>query len=160
MLDHHFGNHLYCQSKEEGGWCKYKGCPELIKQSRQDNHYHDRNTDNALYMLVLKIWEHFGSDVMLEQIYHQFQSQKSESLHQQVTCVGPKDKHFSGSMSLSDCVALVVITDSVGYEDGMKMIFHEIGFKVPPVTLQYMLCRNKHRRYDQEYHQCLDVKSH
>jgi len=50
------------------------------------------------------------------------------SPHQQISCVAPKDKHFS---ALSDHVALVVITDSVGYEVGVTMIFEELGVELP-----------------------------
>ncbi len=96
---------------------------------------------------------------MLEQVFHHFSSQKSESLHQQASRVAPKDKHFSGTMLFSDCVALVVITDSVGYEEGMRMIFKEIGFVVPPVTMQYMIRRNKRRKYNRMYHQRPEVKT-
>jgi len=46
-------------------------------------------------------------------------------------------------MALSDRVALVVITDSVGYEKGVSMIFNELGVELPPVTVQYLVCRNK-----------------
>jgi len=67
---------------------------------------------------------------MMEQVYHLFMSQKSKSLHQQIMHVAPKDKHFSSTMALSDCVALVVITDSVGYEEGMFLIFDELGLEL------------------------------
>jgi len=43
-----------------------------------------------------------------------------------------KDKDFNNSMALSECVALVVIVDSVGYEQGIQMILEEIGVEVPP----------------------------
>jgi len=112
-----------------------------------------------LYNLVLKVWQHFGTDLMLGQVYHCFMSQKSESLHQQITHMAPKDKHFSSSMSLLDCISLVIITDSVGYECGMEMIFNEIGLQMPPVTKQYLICRNDHRQYDCKYHKHLDVKN-
>jgi len=62
-------------------------------------------------------------------------SQKSESLHQQIMCVAPKDKHFSNSMLLSDHVALVIITDSVGYEEGISLICQEMGIALPAITV-------------------------
>jgi len=64
-------------------------------------------------------------------------SQKSKSQHQQISWVAPKDKHFSSSMSLLDCVALVVITDLVGYKEGMVLIFEELGIELPVIMLQY-----------------------
>jgi len=65
VIDHHFGNHSSCQSKEDGGWCKFKGNKALIMEARQQNCYHNKSTDLVLYMLVLKIWEHFGTELML-----------------------------------------------------------------------------------------------
>jgi len=151
VLDHHFGEHSCCQSSNKGGWCKYKNRPDLIEESKCEHRYCDITVDNDLYKLLLKVWEYFGLETMLEQVFHHFSSQKSKSLHQQVSCVAPKDKHFSGTMFFSGRVNLVVITDSVGYEEGMKMIFEEIGFEVPAVMIQYMICRNERRKYDRIY---------
>jgi len=159
VLNHHFGDHTYCQSKEEGGWCRFKGNDSLIAEAKLQNRYRDKTKDIQLYELVLKIWEHFGTELMLEQVFHRFMSQKSESLHQQISRIAPKDKHFSNSMALSDRVALAVITDSVGYEQGMKMILEEIDIQVPTVTEQYLVRRNDRRQYDRMYHQRLDVKN-
>jgi len=74
---------------------------------------------------------------MLKQVHHLFMSQKSESLHQQILHVAPEDKHFSSTMSLSNCVAPVVITDSVGYEEGKSLICQEMGIVLPATTVQY-----------------------
>jgi len=75
---------------------------------------------------------------MLHQVYHLFMLQKSKSLHQQITQVVPKDKHFSSSMALSDHVALVVVLDLVGYKCAFYMIVEEIQFKLSPITVQYL----------------------
>jgi len=84
---------------------------------------------------------------MLKQVHHLFMSQKSESLHQQITRFAPKDKHFSNTMSLSDRVALLVITDSVGYEEGISLICGELGIVLPAITVQYLKRRNLTRQY-------------
>jgi len=138
VIEHHYGNHAYCQGKEEGGWCKYKGNDDMIEEAKRQNRYRDKDADLDQYKLVLKIWEHFGTDLMLKQVHHLFMSQKSESLHQQITRVAPKDKHFSNTMSLSDRVAMVVITDSVGYEEGISLICEEMGIVLPTITIQYL----------------------
>jgi len=138
VIEHHYGDHTYCQGKEEGGWCKYKGNDDLIKEAKRQNRYRDKKADIDQYKLVLKIWEHFSTDLMLKQVHHLFMSQKSESLHQQIMHVAPKDKHFSNTMSLSDRVALVIITDSVGYEEGISLICEEMGIVLPAITVQYL----------------------
>jgi len=94
------------------------------------------------------------------QVYHKFMSQKNKLLHQHISHVAPKDKHFSSSMALSDCVALVVITESVGYEVGVLMIFQELGVELPPITVKYLVHKNERQEYGKKYNQCLDVKDH
>jgi len=94
---------------------------------------------------------------MLHQVYHLFMSQKSESLHQQITRVAPKDKHFSSSMALSDRVALVVVLDSVGYECALCMIVEEIQIELSPITVQYLRCRDQTREYWKSYKKQLPV---
>jgi len=87
-----------------------------------------------------------------------FMSQKRESLHQQITQVAPKDKHFNTSMALSDCVALVVVLDSVGYEWAFSKIVEEIQFEVsPPVTVQYLQHQDEMREYWKSYKKQLPV---
>jgi len=54
-------------------------------------------------------------------------------------------------------VTPVVITDSVGYEIGMSMIFEELGVELPPITVQYLVCRNGRRKYSKVYNKCLDL---
>jgi len=68
-------------------------------RAQRENHYCNKEKDIILYDLVKKVWEHSGTDLMLGQVYHHFMSQKSELLHQQITQVAPKDKHFSSSMA-------------------------------------------------------------
>jgi len=62
-------------------------------------------------------------------------------------------------MSLSDHVALVVITDSVGYEEGISLICDELGIVLPAITVQYLKRRNLKQQYDKLYHSCLDWKN-
>jgi len=78
-------------------------------------------------------------------------SQKSESLHQQVTRFAPKDKHFSTSMALSDRVSLVVIIDSIGYDQALYRILKEIDIDLLDITLEYLKRRNYRRQYGQQY---------
>jgi len=50
-------------------------------------------------------------------------------------------------MSLSDRVTLVIITDSVGYEEGISLICGELGIVLPAITVQYLKRRNLTRQY-------------
>jgi len=105
----------------------------------------------VLYSKVLAIWKHFATDDMLGELYHLYMSQKSESLHQQVTHFAPKYKHFSMSMALSDRVSLVVIIDSIGYDQALYRILKEIDIDLLDITLEYLKRRNYRRQYGQQY---------
>jgi len=115
VLEHHFGNHIFCRGKNEGGWCKYKGDEVMIAKSKEENCYHDKEMEADLYFVVQEIWHHYAMEEMLQQSHHPYWFQKCKSLNQLVTVFAPKDKHLSSSMSLSDCVSLVAIVDSIGF---------------------------------------------
>jgi len=59
---------------------------------------------------------------------------KRKSLHQQITWVAPEDKHLSNSMAMSDHVALIVETDSIGYKEFVVLIFEKV--------LYWIACNN------------------
>jgi len=71
------------------------------------------------------------NDEMLKQSHHPFWYQKSELLNQMVTVFAPKDKHLSGSMSLADHVALVIILDSIRYAQGISEVMEKVGCSLP-----------------------------
>jgi len=151
VLEHHFGCHDFCKGKNEGGWCKYKGDKEMMAKAKEENRYHDKHMEAPLYAAVLTIWRRYATEDMLRQSHHPYWCQKSESLNQLVTVFAPKDKHLSASMSLSDCVSLVVIVDSVGFAQGVCKIMEEIGCDVPASTLECLKRRDAKREYHKIY---------
>jgi len=156
VIQHHFGNHEFCNGAKEGGWCKYKDNKEMIAKSKQERRYHDKHEEPELYKAVLEIWQRFATDEMLKQCHHPFWCQKSESLNQMVAVFAPKDKHLSGSMSLADRVALVVIIDSIGYAQGLCEVMEEVGCSLPASTVEYLKRRDAKRKYDQIYHSSIE----
>jgi len=149
VIDHHFGDHSSCQAKDEGGWCKYKGNNNLIAEAQKSK----TGTEIRTVMQHCTSWySPSGSTLVRNSCWDKCTTSSCPRKVNRYTnrshmCIAPNDKHFSSSMALSDHVALVVITDSVGYEVGVLMIFEELGVELPPVTVQYLVRRNQRREY-------------
>lgn len=61
------------------------------------------------------VYERFVTPTMLRQNSHSFSTQKNESLlNKEMATVAPKDKTFSLTKSLADCVDHVVVRGSIG----------------------------------------------
>jgi len=104
-LLHHGNDHSCC----DPAWCAFaRGAKDV--------------NENEKYLIIgtqrwnnLKsVFDTYTTDEMLRMTYHPFDSQKNESLNTKIAVVAPKTKTFCSTMSLSDCVAFVVITDSIG----------------------------------------------
>jgi hypothetical protein len=78
---------------------------------------------------------------MLAQIHHPYSSKKNEALNKAIMKVAPKHQTFCLTMSLSDRVNFVLITDSLGYASGinriMKTITGDKGYSMNPVSQVY-----------------------
>jgi len=70
----------------------------------------------------------------------------------------PKDKHLSGSMSLSDQVTLIIIIDFIGYAQGISEVMEELGCPLPALTIEFLKWCNEKCQYDKVYHASLDFR--
>jgi len=59
-------------------------------------------------------------------LFHLFDSQKNEALNQAFTKNAPKNIVFSKTFSLFDRLSLVIVTDSLGYECGLRHLLADI----------------------------------
>jgi len=151
VLEHHFGNHDFCKGKKEGGQCKYKGDEEMMLKAIEENWYHNKEMEADLYNAVWTIWHQYAMEDMLRQSHHPYWCQKSESLNQLVMVFAPKDKHLSASMSLSYCITIVVIVNSIGFAQGVMEIMKEIGCTVPTSTIECLKWWDRKREYNKIY---------
>jgi len=55
IVEHHFNIHEFCLGRNEGGWCKYKGNDALILKAMQENRYHNKDKEPALYKALTDI---------------------------------------------------------------------------------------------------------
>jgi hypothetical protein len=144
---HHFNDHSCCNES----WCKVLKSRRQIDPLPLTEQYMKRfrckEKDRELFLLLKKGYETYLRDEALLQIHHLYSTNKNESLNRRITSVAPKDRYFSGTMSLSDRVSKVVITDSIGYMNGYKRILHKVNssLELPPILQEW--CKRKDRRY-------------
>lgn len=143
---HHFNDHSCCNVS----WCK------VLKSERQDDplpftenylkRFRCKDKDRELFLLLKKGFEtYLTADSMLKQIYHKYSTNKNESLNRSISSVAPKDRYFSGTMSLSDRISNVVITHSVGYLKGYQRVLMKVHAKLHMLPVLKEWCRRKDR---------------
>lgn len=128
MYLHHFNDHSLCNVQ----WCK------ILQSQRTDGiqptvipvgymkRFRHRVTDLKLLEKLQELYAPYLSSESLYQCYHEHDTNKNESLNRKCTAVAPKDKYLSGTKSLEDRIHLVVVTDSVGYEQGLERILAKL----------------------------------
>jgi len=65
-------------------------------------------------------------------------------------------KHLFASMLLSDCIALVVIVDAIGFTQGVMEIMEETGCTVPTLTIECLKQWERKREYNEIYKSNID----
>jgi hypothetical protein len=131
MYLHHFGDHSCCDIE----WCKplqstrTDGIEPFVMTPAYKRRYRDRNSelDQKVFKLVEENYAPYLTDKHLYQCYHGFDTNKNESLNRKCSATAPKDRHFSGTMSLADRFKYVTVHDSVGHQEGIRRIFLHLG---------------------------------
>ena len=146
---HHFDIHTNCDKE----WCKRKQVESGIITERDlpddysiaGGHFRGTETDGQkqFFELIKKHLSPYVTTDMLRQVYHSFSTQKNESLNRKMVAVADKNRFLGGTMTLNDRCLLVVITDSVGYEEGWKCIHKKLGIPYHPVLQEYARRRDK-----------------
>jgi len=129
-LLHHGNDHSCC----DPAWCAFARGAKDVNENKKYLIIRTQRWNN-----LKSVFDTYTTDEMLRMTYHPFDSQKNESLNTKIAAVAPKTKTFCSTMSLSDRVAFVVITDSIGYEAGISRILSKLaGEEAPtiPTTLQ------------------------
>jgi len=110
---------------------------------------------------LLKVHKQYTTDEMLRMVHHPYDSQKNESLNQKVATFAPKNKTFCTTMSLADRIALVVVTDSVGYSTGISRIISRITGRtaaLSPVVRIWLTSQDKNANRKKEYQEKTTTK--
>lgn len=146
VLQHHFGDHSYCDQ----GFCNYMGAPkDAAEEELRRKRFRPKGTE--LYEAIKEVFVRFTTTAMLLQVFHDFSSQKNESLNKEVTVVAPKDKTFSMSKSLEDRVNFVVIRSLSGNLVTIKNLLGHLGCMIPESTREYLRRQDRRRTYNYKY---------
>ena len=130
MYLHHFNDHSCC----DVSWCK------VLQSTRTDGveataltvaykkRFRDKETDWVTFKAVEDIFAPYLTKTAMIQCYHGHDTNKNESLNRKCSATAPKDRYFSGTMSLDYRFRLVVVHDSIGYHEGLRRLFQMLGF--------------------------------
>lgn len=143
MYLHHFNDHSCCSDK----WCK------VLKSQRQEDplplpanyckRFRCKTSHAILFKKIEKGMSTYLTVEALKQVYHNYSTQKNESLNKKVTVVAPKDKYYGGTRTLQDRIHWVVVEDSVGYYQGIRRLFVQLGIPFDPILQSYSKRKDK-----------------
>jgi hypothetical protein len=117
VLYHHFDVHDTC-----GDWCRskqYCDNPEELKKL----HYRSKVEDHWLNEQLHEIWEQYCTDESLEEVHHEYHTNKCESLNKFVTKFVDKSVHLCRTIVGKARTYVAVGIDSVGYEEYYRRLF-------------------------------------
>ena len=97
--------------------------------------------------------KNYLSEDSLKMCYHNFCTQKNESLNRKATAMAPKDRFYGGTASLSDRLKMVAIIDSIGYEKGMKKVLINLGLDFNSVINDWSIKKDNENHQKQKYKQ-------
>ena len=156
-LEHEFGNHKLCNI----AWCKDLMAKDAQERRDLSLRWMNKTSDARLYAPLKKVYLEFLTQKKIEEMHHQYDTQKNESMNQKLARLCPKTQTFSKSMVLGDRVAWVVLEDSVGGEAAVSKIFATLGLgRVPDIVMAYYSANDTRRARHHEYTLRSDVKHH
>ena len=125
-LEHHFDNHAFC-----GDFCKRK---KELASGIQNNKkiYRCMEKDKDLYCELKEVLERFISMEKLEEIGHGHHTNVNESFHNQAAWVAPKNKVYSGSVSLRARLSIALGIKIVGYDKFFQKVFKRMDILLEP----------------------------
>ena len=141
-LEHEFGDHTHCSDV----WCRYLRAEDDETRLLVSKRWMNKEDDRILYNELSTIYNNFLTPDRIEQMYHDFDTQKNESMNNKIARMCPKHSTLSKTMVLSDRVAWVVIEDSIGGAKGVISIYKRLQLgDVPPHLVSYYMKNDKRR---------------
>ena len=125
-IEHIFDNHQHCNID----WCYSLKATKEGKQytpSVQRPFYDKTGKYKSMYEQLISGLERFQTKRSIEECLHPFDTQKNESINQQIARFVPKFKHFGTTTALDTRVATVVGIVNYGYEKFYNELIDQIG---------------------------------
>jgi len=132
VVDHHFDMHDKC-----GDFCKRK--KEIAAGINNERKiYRTMERDKDLYDLMSGILSEYITPDKLEEIGHGYHTNVNESFNNLVAWIAPKNKVYSGSISLLARLSVAIGQKLAGYEVFFRKVFQAIGMEMEPGVWHYL----------------------
>ena len=103
IVDHLVNDHTYWNKE----WCPIlKATAEGKDVSKMNLKYRCKIENGLFHKQMKEALAKYFTDKMLKQLHHEYNSQKNEDFNKSVTKYFPKDRMYSMSMSLMNCVGI------------------------------------------------------
>jgi hypothetical protein len=147
VLEHHFNNHIFC-----GEWCPANKWKDDEKQLRSLK-YRCKVKHTELYEQMSTIHNTFTDVWNLREIYHEYHSNKCESLNGFITKFLPKHKHYCRTIINRARTYLAIGIDSVGYKNYYGVLWTMLNLSSTSITTEHHQRLDRRRvkksKYDQ-----------
>jgi hypothetical protein len=136
MYLHHFDDHSCCDVE----WCKplqsqrNDGVEPTELKDAYTGRFRDKEVDWVTFKAVEVIFSPYLTETALMQCFHGQDTNKNESLNRKCSATAPKDRYFSGTMSLSDRFHMVAIVDTYGYLIAVSRVLMKVGLQLELVS--------------------------
>jgi hypothetical protein len=152
VLEHHFNSHRYCDD-----WCPAK---RWKKEDRLKNalKYRSKTLNPELYKEFKSHHDKYTSEEALRDMYHQFHSNKCESLNGNITKYVPKHKMYCRTLTNKGRTHTAIGVDSIGYVAYYHRLFGVLGIETTPTTTANHSDLDHRRRTEREYNKITSIK--
>jgi hypothetical protein len=155
ILEHICGNHANCDES----WCYDKKAQKLGKKfNPPKDHRIDRN-DEKTYLQLKSIFDQYANVSMMAQCNHPFDTQTNEALNNAIANVAPKTVCYSGTISLSCRINLIIGIHNMGHVPYLSSLFGRIGVAMTPIMERFLIEKSRKKEYKQKYINKVEVKS-
>ena len=147
VLEHHFDNHEYCSEK----WCKRKSETEE-QRSLSTKQYRCKVKNKNLYLSLKSVVDKYVTKERLVECAHGSDTQVNESMNNTISWFAPKNKTYSGSLSLQIRIGMAVAINILGEDVFFASLYEECGITMSDVTLHGLHVQQtaKENRYSRE----------
>jgi hypothetical protein len=86
----------------------------------------------------------------LKEVAHNYDTNCNEAINNLIAWIAPKNKYYSGSMSLKTRISFVVGIQSLGFDGFFRELLKRLGVDITPGTNHWLMMHDKAREKKQE----------
>jgi len=155
ILEHICSNHTNCDE----AWCYDKKAASLGKSLNPPKDHRINKKDEKTYLQLKQVFDQYANPSMMAQCNHPFSTQTNEALNNAVANVAPKTVCYSGTISLTCRIALVVGIHNMGHVHYLQSLFDVIGCTMTPILETFFIKKTIRKEYKQNYVNKVEVKA-